>query len=328
MKPTNDGLRKAAILVASLDQRAADAVLDQLTPDQAQRVRRLVVDLDDVDPKEQERVIEEFFRVGPLVPQKQMPGIELDGSLSRQLFQGTDRWKKEDSGASPEDRPFRFLDEAEGEKLAHVLAGELPQTIALVLSHLPPERAGNVLAGLLPAVQADVVHRLVDLEETDPEILREVETALEARLAAQVPMQRRRTAGLQAVAGILDAAGRRVRVQILDNLAARDQALAERLGPAPIDFDDVAGLDDETLGRVFEEAGRELTVAALIGASEELARRVLRLLPSDEAQVLRERLQRPGPIRLRDVEEARRQIAQTAQRLAYRVNNRRGAVAA
>ena len=129
-------------------------------------------------------------------------------------------------------QPFRFLQETEAEKLVRVLGSERPQTIALVLSHLAPVRAGAVLARLPENVQVDVIHRLVDLEETDPEILREVEEALRSRLShASVEMQRRRVAGLQAVAGILQATDGRVGMQILDNLASRDRALAEKLGP-------------------------------------------------------------------------------------------------
>ena len=116
--------------------------------------------------------------------------------------------------------PFRFLRDAEADKLVRVLAGERPQTIALVLSHLPPQQAGSVLARLQPALQNEVVRRLVDLEETDPEILREVEQALQSRLSEQVQMQRRRVAGLAAVAGILQASDGRTGMQILDNLAA------------------------------------------------------------------------------------------------------------
>ena len=91
-----------------------------------------------------------------------------------------------DSRAAPAGHPFRFLQETEAEKLVRVLGSERPQTIALVLSHLSPVRAGAVLARLPENVQVDVIHRLVDLEETDPEILREVEEALRSRLSQQV----------------------------------------------------------------------------------------------------------------------------------------------
>ncbi len=47
------GIRKAAILVACLDRAAADAVLEQLSPEQAQRMRQAVVVLDEIPPGEQ-----------------------------------------------------------------------------------------------------------------------------------------------------------------------------------------------------------------------------------------------------------------------------------
>jgi len=146
-------------------------------------------------------------------------------------------------------KPFVRLREAENEKLARLLAGERPQTIALVLSHLSSRQAAGVLACLQPNLQTEVVRRLVDLEETDPAILHEVEQALESRLSQQVRMQRRRVAGLEAVSGILEASDGDLRLQILDNLTARDQKLAERLLPPPMEFDDLAELDDENPGR-------------------------------------------------------------------------------
>ena len=72
------GIRKAAILVASLDMAEADSVLDALEPAQAARVRQAMVDLGRIDPQEQRRVIEEFRRVETMMPEKQPAGIELD----------------------------------------------------------------------------------------------------------------------------------------------------------------------------------------------------------------------------------------------------------
>lgn len=318
MKLSNQGLRKAAILVASLDMAAADTVLDELSAEQAQRVREIVMEMGDVDRAEQQRVIDEFFRVGAMIPARNPPGIELDGRMARIHVPL--------HGIEPDPRPeiardggvpFRFLQETESDKLARALGGERPQTIALVLSHLPPGRAGGVLARLQPDLQVEVIRRLVDLEETDPEILREVEEALQSRMSQQVEMQRRRVAGLQAVAGILEATGGSVGMQILDNLAARDQSLAERLGPRAIDFDDLSDLDDETLQAVFDTAGSDLMIPALVGASSALISRVLAAWPAAEAVAIRRQLDFPGPLRLRDVEDARQQIAQLASRMVY-----------
>ena len=316
---TASGLRKAAILVASLDQAAADRVLDQMGPPQAQQVRHAIMDLGPIDHEEQRRIIEEFFRVGPKAPERFPAGIELDGRLAEQFAlpgRRSSQETTEEAATADEPSAFRFLREAEGDKLARALAAERPQTIALVLAHLPPERAGNVLVRLAPALQSEVVHRLVDLEETDPEILREVERGLLARLSEQVSMQRRRVAGLSAVKEIVESAEPQVGVKILHNLAAHDRLLADRLGRRPIEFDDLLALDHSDLPAVIDAADPELLMLALVGALPELVDRVLRQFAESEASQMRHRLEHFGPMRLSDVEEARRRIADLVQDLA------------
>ena len=318
MTHNQSGIRKAAILVANLDLVAADLVLDRMQPAEAERIRRVIVELADVSPKEQQGVIDEFFRIKPATAKKHMPGIELDGRLAQELGSATRRRFADEVADSPpaDVPPFRFLHEAEGEKLARILAGERPQTIALVLAHLPPVRAGGVLVRLDPELQVEVVRRLLDLEETDPEVLREVERGLQSRFSQQIRMQRRRVAGTSAVAGILAASGDGVGTQILGNIAARDRQLAERFDPGSFDFADLPRLDDSTLRTVLGASDPELMILALTGSAPELIDRVLRLLPRREADLIRHRLDHLGPTRLSDVEEARRRIAEGVRGLA------------
>lgn len=317
MTPKTSGIRKAAILLASLDEAAAEMVLARIDPVQAQQVRQAAGELGLIDPAERQQVIDEFCRVGPLVPQKHPPGIELDGRLAARLgrFDATPAVEAA-SGGRAEGPPFRFLRDAEADKLAKALAGERAQTVALVLAHLPPEQAGNVLVRLAPPVQVEVVRRLVDLEEADPDILHEVERGLLARLSEQVRVQRRRVAGLAAVQGIVDVSEPRVAQQLLDNLAAHDHRLADRLGRKRLAFDDLLQLTPPSLGAVVRAVDAELLALALIGALPELVQRVLDRLGDPQARIVRRRLENVGPIRLRDVEEARRQIAAQVDRLA------------
>jgi len=322
-KLSNDGLRKAAILVASLDTAAADAVLDQLSPAQARQVREIVIEFEDIDQGEQRRVIDEFFNVGPAPANDN--GVELDGRLAWLASRGGEEVVEQPAPSTvPAALPFRFLQETEADKLVRALVHERPQTIALVLSHMPPAKSGAVLARLPEAVQVEVVQRLIDLEETDPEILREVEEALRGRLAdplrgyPDVQTQRRRVAGLAAVAGILQATDGRTGIRILDNLASRDRTLAEKLLPRPMAFDDLAGVEDDVLAETFEEAGSQLMLPALFGAAPELIERVLACVSANDGEELRQQVNHPGPIRLRDVDEARRQVARIASRVNYK----------
>lgn len=315
MKHQSDGIRKAAILLDALDPKAAAMLLRRMGPGQAEAVKAAAANMKSVDPREQRRIVDEFLRMGIMVPKREPAGIELDGQPARRSALPSAGPAAREAAPSEIAPPFGALRDAEAEKLHQALAAERPQTVALVLSHLPPARAGDVLARLAPPLQAEVVRRLVDLEETSPEILREVETALQAKLARQVDMQRRRVAGLAAVAGILKASGPQTGAQVLDNLAAHDPALARRLGPERIDFDDFARLSDASLRAVFATAERELAVLALTGADPRLVRRVTDVLTPADARALCARLDNPGPVRLSDVEEARRRLGAHAGRL-------------
>jgi flagellar motor switch protein FliG len=317
-----EGLRKAALLLAGLDRASADAMLRALAPDQARCLRQAVVRLDEIDPVEQQEVIEEFLRADPRRPRQQPSGVELDEGLARRLglsSAGQPAVRDDETRGEPQRTPtppFGFLHDAETEKLAGLLSAERPQTIAVVLSHLPAERAAGVLGRLPAPVQADVLRRLADLEETEPSILRELEGALQARFSRQVGIRPKRVAGVGAIGDILEAADGRLAVQILENLAAHDRGLAERLGPPPVQFGDLALLDEAGLRLLFAHVESEVLCTALIGAPPRLAGRMLGALPPDEAAEIRRQMDAPGPIKLSDLEEARRRIAERAWCLA------------
>jgi len=82
-------------------------------------------------------------------------------------------------------------------------------------------------------------------------------------------------------------------------------------------FDDLLQFDDAALRTVFAAADTEVALLALTGAEPRLIARILRKLPPRQAAVLRNRLEHPGPLRLRDVEQARFALAAVASRLAH-----------
>jgi flagellar motor switch protein FliG len=320
------GIRKAAILVASLDAPTADLLLRQLGPEGAAMVRQAATYLDDVPPEERLRIIDEFRRIGPMVPGPSTVGIELDrlptSRFGRPSKYNDDEARTPDNADGPP--PFEFLREAEDERLANLLCSERPPTVALVVSHLPPERAGEVMARLTPALQVEVVRQLVDLDNIDPQSLREIERALEARWSQQFAVEQQRDAGPKAVAKILEACDPATRGRILENLAAHDHELAEQFGERPIAFEELAKFGDAVLLAVYRAADPAVAQLAFLGAPPELAERLLGLIPPKEAKRLRHKLDHPGPISLSDVEEARRQVAALAGKLSL-MNSKKAA---
>ena len=335
MNAIDEGIRKAAVFVAALDCSAADALLDRLPDGQARQVRDAMIALSEVDAGEQRRIRDEFLRVRSRGPKSEPAGIELDGNLAV-LGPAFSRASKEPAETARQPSPpFAFLSGAAGNDLADALQNERPQTIALVLAHLPPRRASEVLQRLATASQAEVIRRLADLEETDPSVVFDVEQAIKSRVAQRWGMRAKRVVGMKAVQGILDASDPGLSQTITKTLAQPDNVTkprpAARVVPTEhaatleqavplesdvdIPFESLPRLDAVSLATLFREAGRQLTGAALLGAPVALVNRVLHVLPKDESQWLRRQLDEPGPIRLRDVEEARRRIARLATEL-------------
>src|SRR5262249_46870785 len=121
-------LRKAAVLIASLDADTADAVLAQMPDHQAEAVRNEVLRLNDLHPVEQRSVIDEFFQIGS--PQPESYDTEPSETLTPAIYEfqtehlppGTPSFVQHPS-TDPSDpyeskqRPLGFLCQVEPETL-------------------------------------------------------------------------------------------------------------------------------------------------------------------------------------------------------------------
>jgi flagellar motor switch protein FliG len=313
---TSRMLRKAAILLASLDGEEAASLLRAMSPAQSHSVRKMLDQLGSVDEAERQEAIEDFLRAVSLAPVADAAGIELDAPTARGIALAGGRG----AGAAQDETttPFRFLQEAAPRKLVPFLEREHPQTVAVVLSHLPAPRAAEILAHLSGGLQLEVARRLVDLEETDPEVLREVERGLESWLSTQARTAPR-TGAQTPLAAILGAADPRSRQSILSNLARHDRQLADGLdtNAGSSGFVELESLDSVSLATLLKHADEEVMILALAGASSQFAERMLSLLGSG-ASDMRQALRTLGPLRMSEIEAAQRQLADLARALQQR----------
>ncbi len=362
---SQNNVRNAAIVVASLDPAMADQLLEQMEPRQAALVRSLMIQLDEVDPREETAAIEAFFRIGSGPTSASLAnadsGVELDLNFSRgdslnargdslgssNLRSEPSRAVSQTSDTSSDQtlRPsFQCLHVADNEILLPFLLREHPQTAALVLSQLPPSRAAELLGQLSDAMQTDVLKRLSHLDETSPSVLTEVERELESWIDRHLKERKRRQFGLAAVKSIIDAAAPHAQQTFIARLPAnsRVQRAAETPAPLPeslvedvadaepeiqwLDFDDLLRLDDAGLLAVYRQADPDWVVMALAGAAPAMMTRLKKLLPISEAKALDQAIGNIGPTRLSDVEAAQRSMAEIASRFVARRRQRQAAV--
>ncbi len=267
---TNKALRKAAILIASLETESADALLDEMSAEQAALVRNAVMDLGEIEPHEQQDALEEFVKRSPRATSHLGSGVEVDPELARKFGQPTEESVPQptlgcvEPDAVPE-RPFGFLDEIDSQELARILADEHPQTTAIVIAHLVASRAADVLRHLPRPRQTDALMRIARLTTPHPDVIRDLEQELRSLLAHQGHREQVAAAGLATVEAILQNASTDERHDLVAELSQQDRSLVRRLrisAPAhPTDASAAASAETNSMrdgnARRNEEAGRE-----------------------------------------------------------------------
>lgn len=364
-----DPIRKAAILISTLDHRVADELLERMSDEQAARVRSVAMELDEIPEDERRLVMQEFLGTGGSADTADDEGIELDEELARKLAAGEHYVERPRAAAEPEEPPFRFLCEAEVDVIAKHLEHENPQIIAVVIAHLPPRYAADLLKHFEPQLQASLLRRIAELDAADRDIVREVEKHLKMLLHDDLRAAKNRAIGLSTVASILTAAGD-TRGQLITSLTRHDRQLAHQLrspkehaasaadhpvakpvrapiqnrhdarqsdhgepheplsataaktrveplvsAVAEVTFEQLAQLSNADLATLFRESDSKLALLALAGATPDFVDRLLKNLPASEAKSLRRTMERLGPLRLNDIEQAQHTIAQIASRL-------------
>ena len=203
------GITKAAILLLALDREVSAAVLRKLDQDTVEEITREIAHLDRVDPEIRGKVVEEFYNLALASQYAQSGGIMHAKALLEQVLapdQAAHILKVIETQVHKQ--PFSFLAKTDAENLMTFIQDEHPQTIALILSHLTSSKASEILAGLASGKQIEVVTRIAHMDNTHPEVIKEVERGLEMRLSGLVSQTFQKVGGVESVAEMLNLADR------------------------------------------------------------------------------------------------------------------------
>ncbi len=311
-----DAHRKAAILLLSLDKPLAAEVMSQLPRDQVERLTMEIARVDDVSRDQQNNVLEEFtsqFR--DLVPIER-GGLSFANELLEQSL-GKDNATQilDNVRQSMNSMPFGFLKRVGADNLLTFISEEHPQTIALIMSHLPAGLAAEVLSGLPSNKQLDVVRRIASMEQTSPEVIADVERSLQTRLMSTLNQQTEKRGGVPMVAQILNVADRMTNKGILESLEQDDMELVDEIKRLMFTFDDLLKLDNKAIQALLKEVDNNQWSVALKGGNDEIRQKIFSNLSQRAAEMLKEEMEYLGPVRLSDVEAMQQQIVDAVRRL-------------
>ncbi len=311
------GLRKAAILMISIDAETASQIMSNLSTDEIEQLSMEIARLSEgITPDLRDGVVREFYQTHMASRYLEQGGMEyarmlLEKSLSPEeaalILEGLEQ--------SIQETPFHFLKQADTDNLLTFIMDEHPQTISLIMAHLHPKQAAEVLAGLTPKKQLEVVKRIARMEQTTPEAIRQVERGLEMRLSSIVSQDLERAGGVENIAEILNLVDRTTEKGILENLEEEDPDMVEQIRRLMFVFEDIILVNDKGIQAVLKEVEHDELALALKTASEELQNKIFRNMSERASQLIKEDMEFMGPVRLSDVEQSQQRIVDIVRRL-------------
>ena len=309
------GVRKAAVLLLTLGEGEASQVLKRLPSEAVEAVSREIARLGQVPSEQRTEVHKEFYHLALANSYLAEGGLEYTKKLLKaSLGDAADAIIKQVT-QQVQTTPFNFLQKADSENLMAFIQDEHPQTIALILAHLPQAKASEILIGLPGQKQIEVVKRIANMETTNPEVIREVERGLEHRLSDLVQQSFEKTGGVESVAEILNLADRATEKGIMEGLEAEDPELVENIRRLMFVFEDIMLVTDKGIQKVLKEVDNETLTLALKTASEDLKAKILKNMSERAAKLIAEDMQYMGPVRVSDVESAQQKVVDIVRRL-------------
>ncbi|MHC2067397.1 FliG C-terminal domain-containing protein [Bremerella sp. T1] len=224
MTTTQETIRKAAIVIASLDEASADKLLESMPEDVASQIRWMSIELENISDDERQTVLDEFLRNSG----RQLP-VEDSGVDIEFTYEEPEAVSSVSAVSAPTPPPFAFLNDAPSEMLAPFFEQEHPQVTAVVMSYVSAERASEILRQLPPQLQADIVHRITQLDEPSQEIVAEIEARIKQIVSRQTIAFQRRQQGMAAAQAILKASSGDQAEQLLAELRSRGSQIPSDL---------------------------------------------------------------------------------------------------
>jgi flagellar motor switch protein FliG len=310
------GVEKSAILLLSLDPETASKIMGKLEHDQLEKISMEIAKTTEVSQEARESVIEEFYQTsldrrfveeGGFDAAKGLLEKSVDSGRANQIIGNMKR--------TLQTTPFNFLRKADAENLLTFIKDEHPQTIAVIMAHMPASKGSEILSGLSPKVQMEVVRRICKMEQTNPEAIKAVEEGLESRVSAFVSVEQEETGGIESVADMLNLCDRATEKGILENLEEEDPDLVEQIRKLMFVFEDVLNVDDRGIQQVLKEVDNEELAVALKASSEELKNKIFGNMSDRAAEMVQDEMEFMGPVRVADVESAQQRIVDVVRRL-------------
>lgn len=303
------GSEKLAILVMSIGLEASKEALKGLKP---QEISKVIVDVSRLGkiPKETvTQVLEEYYNLMTTSDETVAGGSEQAQKMIASL--GADQDTDQINTLIKKNTALSIFDEFQQTKISNIadfLKNEHPQVIALVFSQLKSDKAAQLLSTFEKDVQAEIMNRLVVMDEISPDVIVEISEVIQENFGFMSIEGEESVSGTTMVAQILNNTDQEVEENILTSISKVDEDLSVQVRDQMFLFTDILKIDKDAMQAINLEIDKADLAKALKGQSTELADKFFNNMSGRAAEMIKEDMENLGPLKASDVKEAQQNI--------------------
>ncbi len=316
LDPSNiPGPKKAAIFLMSMGEAYATKVFEKMTEKEISDLAYEMSSIDHITPEIMKAVSLEF--VEKFEGESKM--IIENESFIRNVVKNTLKDKQanailQDLEKKKQDKPFIWSRNVNVGTLAGYVVGEHPQTIAMILAHMPAEISSELLIAMPTELKGDIAMRIAKLGQISEDVVRDVDKALKLELSGAVGPGGK-AGGLQVLVDIINGVDKATEDAVMAHVEEDNPEMANDIRNLMFVFEDLTGIDDTAMREVLKKVeGQQLTYA-LKTATDEMKDKIFSNLSQRAGEMLKDDLDAMGPVRLTEVEEAQQAIVRAAKEL-------------
>ena len=311
------GVQRAAVVLLSLGEDQAAEVLKHMGAKEVQKLGLAMTSVSAVSRDDVAAVFDDFVDV---LAQPNALGAGADDYIRAVLTQALG----EERAASLIDRILAgrntsgldTLKWMEPRAIADLVRNEHPQIIAIVMAHLDPDQAAEVLKVLPDRTRADVLLRIATLDGIPPNALNELNDVMARQFAGSQNIKSSNVGGIKVAANILNFMDSGQDEAILGTIGEIDDTLGGRIREEMFVFDNLADIDDRAMQTVLRDVPNEKLAVALRGADARVREKITANMSQRAAEILIEDMEARGPVRLAEVEAAQKEILSIVRKMA------------
>ncbi len=311
------GIERAAILLLSLGEQDAAAVLMHMGPKEVQKVGSAMATLSNVSKDQVAAVLQDFAAT---VENQTNLGVGSEDYIRKVLVSALG----EDKAGGVIDRillgrntkGLEALKWMDPRAVAEIIRLEHPQIIAIVLSYLEPDQSAEVLSHLPERTRPDILMRIASLDGIQPSALHELDEILEKQFSGNANVKSSSVGGVKAAANILNFVDSSQEGAIMDTIKELDAEVGQKIQDLMFVFDNLIDIDDRGIQALLREVSSDSLLLALKGSDEGIKEKIFKNMSKRAAEMLRDDLEAKGPVKLSEVEGAQKEILAIARRMA------------